>query len=554
MDAESLTNRPAEQRLLGACLNDPATFEKVAPKLGPGDFSDRRLGTIYSALARVALKGDATPTNLVEELRDGGELKEVGGDRAVLFLADIKSVNREEALEAAKTIRDLAARRDQLDAARRLVGAIENGQDGVDELATITRAREDSEGWEDLHCIIEAIYEGTHKRLEPTLLSRTDGSNLLYEGRLNWLAAPPESMKSWLAKYAAVEQMRKGRPVVYVDFEETDGTTCAERVFSIATAEGVDRDTLLEWMAGPVQADGSRDPNGRLFYYRAENGGFTAKARAQVMAAVRSKSVPLVVLDGFAAAISAHEPPLSEDNSRDVNLFLTGLVWPIVAAGAGVLIIDHVAKSSGQPGQSTFQQRSARGSGAKLAAVSGVMLMASVIKAGSAWLPGEVELWVAKDRPGRIKVTHRSGKRLAGMLVSTPLKDGTVESTRIQVKSPEQLDAEAEAKRWDLIAAEKVSKVLEAAAKAMSKTEVKEALNEQRKERGGAGWRGETLVAALRFLTENGWVTAEKDGRSEMLTSVKNYRADFGEIHVSEQPTAPDSRGTGFPATMESPF
>lgn len=549
---EVLVNRPAEQRLLGSCLNNAAAVEKVAAKLGPGDFSDRRLGTIFSAIARVALRDTPTPTTVVEELRAAGELEDVGGDRALIFLGDMSGVSMEETMQAAKTIRELAGKRDALEAARRLVGTLSEGKDATEDLAAITAVRSDGDGWEDLQPVIDAIYAGTHQRLEPTMLTRTDGSAILYEARLNWIAGAPESMKSWLAKYTAVEQMRKGRPVIYIDFEEQDGTTCAERIFSIATGLGVDRETLAEWMAGPVRADGTRDGDGRLFFYRAESSGFTNAARAQALAVIKSRAVPFVVLDGFAAAIASHEPPLSEDNSRDVNLFLAGLVWPMVSAGAGVLIIDHVTKAAGQQGQTAFQQRAARGSGAKLAAVSGVMLIASVVKAGSAWLAGEVELWVAKDRPGRIKVAHRSGKRLAGMLTSTPVSDGVVESTRIEIKSPDQLAEEAAEKRWDLIAAEKVSRLLEASAASLSKSEVKETLNAERKERGGAGWRGETLVAAIRFLTDNGWVTGEKDGRSEMLASVKAYRSDFGDVHANDAPAT--THGAGFPSPMDSPF
>ena len=550
--SDDLVNRPAEQRLLAACMQDSNLLDRVVDKLSPGDFHDDRLGAVFSAIARVALRSTPTPTTVVEELRSSGELDGAGGDRGINYLATLK-VTEEEATEAAKTIRDLATKREQLSTAYTIAGHIREGRDAGAEISKLSEGASDNDTWEDLAGIVEQIFEGTHKRLEPTILRRTDGADLLYEGRLNWISAPPESMKSWLAKYACVQQMQKGRPAVYIDCEENDGTTCAERIFSIATAEGVTKDQLRDWLAGPLNEDGTRDPDRRLFHYKAESGaGLGGKTRAQTIRLVKNRQVGLVVLDGFAAAISAHNPPLNEDSARDVNMFLAGLIWPIVSAGAGVLIIDHDAKGSGAAGTTSFQQRSARGSGAKLAAVSGVMIKATVQKAGSAWQPGEVELWLAKDRPGRVKVTHRSGKRLVGLLVSTPLSDGTVESTRIEIKSPDQIAEEAEAKRWDLIAAEKVSDLLVELKQPTSKQEVKELLNERRKERGGNGWRGETLVAAIRFLTENGWASVEKDGRSEMMSSVKAYLAEYGERHAADAPAA---SGTGWPQGLDgNPF
>lgn len=536
----ALTNQAAEQKLLSACLTDATALDAVVDRIGPGDFADYRLGLVYSAVARVATRQEPTTVAVIEELRSCGELADVGGDRAIIWLGD-HPADKEDALEAAAVILDLSKRRDQVAAAYKAADTIANGGDPSIELATLTHSAESTDGWTDLGPIVDGILNGTHKRVEPTLLQRSDGESLLYEGRLNLLAAPPESMKSWLAKLACIQVMQGGRPAVYVDCEESDGVTCAERVFAIATGMGIPTDTLRDWLEGPQREDGTRDSQQRLFYYKAETTGLGSKSRAQVLRLVRARKVPLVVVDGFAAAMASHTPPLEEDKAKDVNLWLAGAVWPIVAAGAGVLVIDHVTKAAGAPGQTSFQQRGPRGSGAKLAAVSGVALQATVVTPGSAWQPGRVKLWVVKDRPGRVKISHESSKRLGGILASNPLLDGTVESTKLEVLSPDQAAQEAAEKRWDLICAEQVSRILRENGEPMGKTEVKDALNEKKKANGGSGWRTETTTAAFRFLTTQGWCTVEKQGKTDMMAATYPYTAEWGEIHADDRPAAADN-------------
>lgn len=539
----AIANLTAEQRLLGACLTDPSVLDFIVDKLGPGDFSDWRLGLIYSATARVAAKGTTSATGVVEELRISGELADIGGDRAITWLAS-HPADIDEAKEAAEVILDLAKRRDQVETAYKAATVIAEGGDASLELAKLNHSSETTDGWTDLAPIVNGILTGTHNKLEPSLLQRSDDEFLLYEGRLNLLFAPPESMKSWLSKLTCIQVMQTGRVAVYVDCEESDGVTCAERLFSIASGMGISQDTLRDWLEGPVDEEtGQRDPSQRLFYYKAESTGLGAKSRAQVLRLVRSRRVPFVVIDGFAAAMASHTPPLEEDKAKDVNLWLTGAVWPIVAAGAGVLVIDHVTKSAGSAGSAGVSGTAQRGSGAKLAAVSGVALQATVVTPGSATQPGRVKLWVVKDRLGRVKIVHESSKRLGGVLVSQPLGDagGVVESTRLQVLSPEAAHAEAAEKRWDLICAEQISRLLREHREPMAKTELKETLNERRREGGGTGWRGDTLVKAIAFLTREGWCSVEKDGKTEMVAATYPYLADWGEIHADDRPAAADN-------------
>jgi hypothetical protein len=495
------------------------------------------MGAIFSAIARVATRGAVSAVDVVEELRASQELDYVGGDRAVSWLAGYAG-QPEEALEAAKMVRELARRRDQAQAARAAANTIEEGGDPIQELAQLNELSSvaDDDGWTDLGSIVDAIIKGTHRRLEPEMLKTSEGNCLIYPNRLNIIMGAPESMKSWTAKYTCVQQMMDGKAVVYIDCEESDGVTCAERLYAIAIGAGVSQETLRDWLDGPLQDDGTRDRMKRLFYYRAETSGLNGKARAQILRIIRNQNVGFAVLDGFAAAMASHNPPLEEDKARDVNMFLSGNVWPIVNAGAGVLVVDHIAKSSGQNGSTSFQSRGPRGSGAKLASVSGVAIQASVVIAGSSWSPGRVELYVSKDRPGRVKIVQRNNKRLAGVLVSTPNNTNGIETTKLELLSPDEVAQIQAEKRWDLIAAEKISKLLCEVGRPMSKSEIKETLNESRKASGGSGWRADTIVKAIEFLSSNNWVRVEKEGRNENLAKLAEYKSEFGEIHCDERP------------------
>jgi hypothetical protein len=534
--SNKLTNAAAEQLVIGSVIATPGALDAIAEKLGPGDFHEPRIGTIYSAAARLALAGTTGAPALVEELRAGGELDHVGGDRAIAFLVGRAVGNLDEIKTAAGIVRDLARKREKAAKAYAVAHAISSGSDAaaeIEELASGVWAV-DAEGWTDLGGVVSAIAAGTHQRLEPTLLRRDDGAALLYPGRLNWISAPPESMKSWLAKLACVQLLEQGLPAVYVDFEEADGASCAERLVSIALGRGHAVETVRDWVEGPI-ADGTRDASARLFFYRAATTGLDPAARAQIVRIVRSRSVSLVVLDGVAAAMSSHVPTLEEDKARDVNLWLSGFAWPIVSLGAGVFCVDHVAKNAGgAPG--SFQSRSPRGSGAKLAAVSGTALTATVREPGSAWTVGKVDVDVVKDRPGRVKVTTKQNRRHAATLVSTPAATDTIESTHLELMSPEQVDAIAAEKRWDLIAAELVSRLLSENGEPMSKTEIRDTLNERRTAKGGKGWRAATLSSAFDFLVSRGWVTVEKDGREQLLGSVRPYLAEYGEIGNDDLP------------------
>lgn len=521
---KKLSNAAAEQLLLGSCMRYPEHLDQVVERLAPSDFSDERAGRIYAALCRLALSGRSGSVALVEDLREAGELDAVGGDRAITYLESKGRKTAETVAEAATAIIDLSKKRDQVAAAQAVATTIAEGGDPAGALAQLAdNSQQAAEGWADLGSVLTSILAGTYRKTEPTLLQRSDGASLIYAaGKINWIAAPPESFKSWIAKLTCVQLAEQGLPSVYVDFEESDPGTFTERICSIALGRGHSIETVRAWLTGDSQ----------LLYYRNATQGLDNRARAQVHRIVRQRCVSFVVLDGVAAAMASHTPALEEDKARDVSLWLAAYVWPLTTLGAGILCVDHTVKNSKE--QSSFAARSARGSGHKLAAVSGSMLVCEVKEPGSAWSRGEVWVWVMKDRPGRVKVSIRANKRLAAILVSTPQTGQVVECTKIELLSPEAAAEVAAEKQWHLIAAEQICKTLNNAGKTLSKGEVKDLLDERKRERGGRGWKNDTVAAAFAFLTQHGWVACERDGKFEMLTLVKQYEADLGLVHADE--------------------
>jgi hypothetical protein len=170
--------------------------------------------------------------------------------------------------------------------------------------------------------------------------------------------------------------------------------------------------------------------------------------------------------------------------------------------------------------------------------------MAEPKEAGSAFTEGRVEVSITKDRPGRVRVIKKGTRRLAGMLVSTPLNIDGIEATHLRVIDPEddtdgETAAEERRAKWRRIAAQQISKALKEQGEPMSKTQVREALAERAAANGRKGLRGETVVEGFEFLVTNGWAKVLKEGREQKMTMVREYIEDYGDKHADEVPVDP---------------
>ena len=534
--AAKLVNESAEISLLGALISNPDALDRVTEFIGADDFFAQRNAMVYSAICMAAIENSTGITAVVEQLRKDNSLGEVT-EPYVRSLTEHACDDR-DLKRNVEIITDLSAKRATIASAQGLMQAVLQGNDeavALDKLLqSQVKAETKANDFADLEDIATAIVAGNYKRLEPTILRRADGECLLYPQKLNWLAAPPESQKSFVALLACLQEMHlKGKPVVYVDFEDS-GETAVERLYKIAVGEQLDdvENLVLNWVAGPKHADGTRDKSKRLFYYMQAGRAFDIRMRSKIIKII-NKGAELVVVDGAAVAIALSQ--LNENDNGDVNKWLAAVSYPITQAGAAVLVIDHVTKNN-SPG-SNFGNRSPRGAGAKLASVSGAALMAEVKEAGSAFTEGKIEILVAKDRPGRLRCQKRSGKRIAGVLISKPMLEGR-EGLQLRIHAAEEIAEQAEQRRFDLVAAEHISKLLSDLGPT-SKGDIRKMLKERAESKGTKGFRTETTVAAMKFLEDNKYIKLERDGKFELCTSLLEYKSSYGDVHADDVEVSP---------------
>ena len=174
----------------------------------------------------------------------------------------------------------------------------------------------------------EMPMDGSDIDLAPTaMLQRSDGSTLLYDGKLNFLFGTPGSGKSWVALYCVIETLLRGRRAIYWDHEDTPGTLSRQsKLMGLDLAEYW-RDGQFTYLRPGVE--GSTKPNAPLD---------RSRAMAEALAWVKESDGPtLIVID---SAESAGCP----SDGADVAPWLAKIVLPFLEAGCTVLVLDHVAK------------------------------------------------------------------------------------------------------------------------------------------------------------------------------------------------------------------
>ncbi|MDP9438840.1 MAG: AAA family ATPase, partial [Actinomycetota bacterium] len=186
---------------------------------------------------------------------------------------------------------------------------------------------------------------------------------LLYEGRIHSIASGPGTGKTLLALWMAIQVMRQGRPVLYLD-AENGPKLIAERFREI----------------GATPADLSR----LLHYYPAEV-ALDARSLGQLAATVEEIEPALVVFDSFADLLSI--AGLEENSNDDCTRWMRTVAQPIKDAGSAVLVLDHVPKGGKGP----------RGGGSKRAKVD-VQWNLEVSQPFDRERTGEIELKHDKDR------------------------------------------------------------------------------------------------------------------------------------------------------------
>jgi hypothetical protein len=203
----------------------------------------------------------------------------------------------------------------------------------------------------------------------PTIGEIEGGGHLLYAGRLNEIHAEPSVGKTNIALAIAIDVLRSGQAVLFIDPEDTP-QGIATRLISF----GADPATVVanfHYLQNPDPVDLHR------------TAAWSARAKPA-----------LTIIDGLAELLAGSA--VDENDAGAILQFFKAHIRPFAEAGSAVLISDHVAKDTEGRG------RWARGSGAKLGRYDGAVYTATTVQAYAPTQAGSVRLTISKDRNGGV--------------------------------------------------------------------------------------------------------------------------------------------------------
>lgn len=340
---------------------------------------------------------------------------------------------------------------------------------------------------------LTAYLDGTHKPVEPEFLLRNDGVALLYPGLTHSIHGESESGKSMVVQWEAVQRLRAGGSVLYIDFE-SDPSGIVERLRLL----GADMQAVAE----------------RFVYLQPASDPHKGKADNQAfLASLDAHDYSLVVLDGVSESMDVLGLDVKDPNASAIEWARKLPRFIADRTGAAVVQIDHVTKNTETRG------RFAIGGQAKMAALTGAAYALDVRSPIGRGLRGELVLRVAKDRPGYVR--GRSGAASS---------DRTQEAARVVVDSTgEWLEFTVMAPPPALGPDDKLEVV---------KDRIAEVLGQLPEDHPGlttntlkteAHSNNVLFPKALEALVNGGWVSREQRGQSRYHTLAKPYTPEFGE-------------------------
>lgn len=479
--------RDAERAVLGAMLTSQRARDLVAQTLlASTDFHDWRHEFIAHAINRHP--GPVDPITIGHSLAQTSDLPRVGGQAYLHELVQWAAVPETAEYLATTVIKPAAQRRratsaltSALDKATNggddLAGILEAARIAIDaELEDVTDGTTQSRPWSPID--LTSAWDDPTGPIQPTILARRDGFNLLYAGSIHTISGEPESGKSWMALIATAQQLDDGHRVVYIDFEDRP-----DRIVGRLRALGATRDAVIS----------------RFHYLRPDAALNPAGAR-DLDQAVTGAS--LVVLDGVTEAMTLHG--LSLMDNEDAARFLALLPRRIANLGPAVLQIDHVVKDSESRG------RYAIGAQHKLAGLDGAAYGCKVIDPFARGKRGKALITVHKDREGAVR-EQAQGMSVAELILDSSGDDGKLYAW---LDSPTSSVDETGNFRPTILM-EKISRFVEAHP-GILKGEV------EKQVRG----KGTALRQALSILITEGWIREEKGPSFKIyLHETTPYRA-----------------------------
>jgi hypothetical protein len=226
---------------------------------------------------------------------------------------------------------------------------------------------------------ITPVLDGLWKPPQPTVGRRSDGKGLFYPGKCHTAIGETESGKTWLALGAAYEEMKRGNHVLYLDFEDDEGTVVS-RLLTIA----VSQDDISR-----------RDLIAQRFHYVRPETPLDDDNIAALRNLVQESRPTLAILDGITEAMTMHG--LNPLDNVDAAKFGRILPRRLAATGAAVVSLDHVTKDR------TGRSRYAIGAVHKLNALDGAGYILENIAPFGVGEKGRSVVRIAKDRPGQLR-------------------------------------------------------------------------------------------------------------------------------------------------------
>lgn len=328
----------------------------------------------------------------------------------------------------------------------------------------------------------------------PELWQRTDGTSLLYRGRVHWFHGESESCKSWAAQLAVAQVLDAEGHVLYIDFEDDERGVVARLL-----AMSVDGDAIAKRFTYLRPDEPLMDSRGRV------TGGGVDFARV-VAGDLTTGPWDLAIVDGVTEAMTTEGLALIDN--ADIATWLRRIPRRLASANAAVVAIDHVTKSRDERG------RYALGGQHKLAGVSGAAYSFTTLRPfararGAENATGAVSVDVVKDRPGHVRGLAVEGGKIA-VLSLTSYPDGGVSAALAPAGADPAPD-------------------LAFAVTILSHLALYDGSSMRQIEDGIEG-RSSAIRSCLKWLAseERAWITVEQKGRSHLHWLTEEGREQLG--------------------------
>ena len=326
----------------------------------------------------------------------------------------------------------------------------------------------------------------------PELWQRTDGTGLLYRGRVHWFHGESESCKSWAAQHAVAQVLGADGHVLYIDFEDDERGVVARLLAMSVPADAIAKRFTYLRPDEPLMDRRGRTTSGGLDFLRVIDGDLALGPW------------DLAVVDGVTEAMTVEGLALTDN--ADIATWLRRVPSRLASAGASTVAIDHVTKGREDRG------RYAIGGQHKLAGVTGAAYAFTAHRPfararGRESVTGTVSVDVVKDRPGHVRGRALGGRIAVLELTSWP--DGGVSAAL----------APADAETADLGLAVAI----------LAHLELYDGASMRNIEDGVPG-KAITVRECLKWLAheDRAWIAVEQKGRSHLHWLTEEGREQLG--------------------------